>query len=217
MLIGTMLRVEVVIGPKTQRLAPIFSVFDEHQREIFLVGAEGDDLVVRYRLRAAILRLDQPGLRLVDGLRDLGVGDTTTVAVRRTGSGFHLSTGGGLQSHAGFTIGAGWTFLMFPERLPAAVVEFLNAIWVALLTVPLGFWGRQTWLTVLAASIILATLVATPAVTRLMPTPGVQLAAALGGVFLGVAFRLRCRTWGAGSSDEARFRRRVQNRAVSHS
>src|SRR5262249_29656191 len=39
-------------GPRPQELAPLFTIDDQHQREILLLGIDGDDIVFRYRTRA---------------------------------------------------------------------------------------------------------------------------------------------------------------------
>src|SRR5690606_22123238 len=71
---GQPLRVTAIAGTPPPSLASIFSIHDDRRREIILIGAEGDDLVLRVRTRAAALRLDHPDLRLPGALADFRPG-----------------------------------------------------------------------------------------------------------------------------------------------
>jgi hypothetical protein len=57
------LEVAGVTGAETRALAPVVAVFDSARREILLLGVDREDVVLRYRLRAAAFRLMTPDTR----------------------------------------------------------------------------------------------------------------------------------------------------------
>lgn len=189
LLAGAPLEVRAVAGPQTERLAPIFSVFDERQREIFLLGADRDNLVFRYRTRARGVRLDQPDLRLEGALRGLAPGDTVTFSVCRTANGYRFSTDVGVGGDVGFTVGMGWALLLFQEAFPSWLVGLLSIGWIAGLVIPIGFWSRMRWESFLAAATVLLALGVIPFWTVLASTPVNQFGGALGGFLVGIGLQ----------------------------
>jgi hypothetical protein len=87
----------------------------------------------------------------------------------------------------GFTVGHGWTLLVYREALPYKA--FASAAWVAVLFVPAGFWWRTRKDGVFVALGLFAALMLVPALTPLVLTPAVQWVAA--GVGLGIGAGLR--------------------------
>ena len=185
---------EVVIGPPPSRLASIFSVFDERQREILLLGADGGDLVFRYRTRAAGFRLDGPDIRMPDGLQWLVEGNTTTLSVMRQGNWWRLSNGNRRTNREGFTVGSGWTLLMFLDDLPAAVMHVLGGVWVAVLLVPVGYWARIHWASGMSVATLVLVLIAVPPVVGLLPTPASQWVGFVTGLLVGAVLQRVART-----------------------
>lgn len=183
------IRVRGTAGPPPPNLAPLLSVYDNEQREVVLVGFDADDVVLRYRTRAATWRLDQVSVRapgLADGLRP---GETLFLEV-------HPSTDRACfrLNHSSMCqplphVGSGWQ-LVFSAEFPPYVVALLDQIWLGLLALPLGFWSlhKRTWLLMAAASETL--LLAVPALTEAPGLPlSVYLALAVG-LLLGRMFRL---------------------------
>ncbi|MFC1640305.1 VanZ family protein, partial [Gemmatimonadota bacterium] len=62
-LAGIPLDVQAIAGPRPRALASLFSIYDDQQQEILLLGPDRDDLVLRYRTLAITLGLHQPTLR----------------------------------------------------------------------------------------------------------------------------------------------------------
>jgi hypothetical protein len=62
---GAPLTVEYLAGPPTDGLAPIFSVFDENQVEVLVVGASSDAIVIRMRRVAEALGFHAPEVKFV--------------------------------------------------------------------------------------------------------------------------------------------------------
>ena len=198
LLTGAPLRLTAVAGPPVPSLASLFSIADEHPHEIFLVGPDRTDLVLRYRTRAAAVRLDQPDLRLADLARPLAAGDSFTLRVWRDGAGYCVQLNTAQACRNGFTIGDGWALLYYGSHWPAWYKELLRVFWVAFLLLPLGLWGRRGWPSVVGGVSAAAGLVVIPALVRLEPTTASQLLGALAGVALGVGLQagLRARARG---------------------
>lgn len=79
---GAPLRVRFVAGPTPPSVAPIFSVGDERQQRVLLLAADGADLVYGYRQRGALLRLNQPRVRIRNAFADIEPGRQVEVVVR---------------------------------------------------------------------------------------------------------------------------------------
>lgn len=176
---GAPLRVLAIAGPRSRRLASLVSIYDVQQREIVLLGPDRDDLVYRYRTRAAALRLDQPDLRLSNAMRRVAPGDMLEIAVRRAPGGRCISLDHARACNIGFGVGSGWALLLYPEGVPVWVRMLLSAGWVAALAVPVGFWSRRQWGTVLATGVLAGGLVIVPWATALATVTVVEV---LGGV-----------------------------------
>ena len=158
---GGPLRVTAIAGTPPPSLASIFSIYDDRQREIILVGADGDDLVLRVRTRASVLRLDHPDHRLPGALAGVSPGDTITITVERQPGrgGFCVGLNGNVSCGPRNPVGIGWSLLLYSERFPKAIGFLLSAGWLAALVAPVAFWARRRWESALAAVILLTALV----------------------------------------------------------
>ncbi len=185
---GETLRVEVIAGDRTASLAPIFSLRDGANREVLLLGAERGDLVLRMRTRAQAASVDRPALRWPGVLDDVRPGTPITIGAKREGSGWCLSLGDRSACPLGFGVGSGWRLVWFPQRLPSAAGPWMNAAWLAALFLPLGFWLRMDWGSVLAASIATGALLAAPR-TGLLPPQTAEILACAWGAALGAVLR----------------------------
>jgi hypothetical protein len=182
---GYELRVGAIAGPSPPGLAPLFAIFDRWRREIVLLGADREELVLRVRTRAADWRFDRPDLR-VAGLQHVRTGDTLFVrVVARAG---HYSING---VERGFTVGMGWALLLYPDALPFRGA--LSALWIGVLFVPAGFWLRTRMDGITGALGILSGLVLVPALTPLLRTPPPQWVGAGLGLLAGVALQVLLR------------------------
>ncbi len=179
---GTALEVMSVAGPAPRALAPIFSVYDDLQREMILLGADRDHLVYRYRTRAAELRLDQPDLRLPGALADVAPGDSIELSVHRVARG-HVLTHAGRAAHLSFSVGVGWALLMYPEWLSPGTMQLVSVLWIMVLAVPIGFWARRRPESVAALTAVVLAFVLIPPAVGLMTTPPGQW----GGLVVGLA------------------------------
>ena len=191
---GTALEVMSVAGPAPRALAPIFSVADHLQREMILLGADGHDLVFRYRTRAAVFRLDQPDLRLPRALADVTPGDTVELSVHRVARGYVL-TEEGRAARVGFSVGVGWALLMYPEWLSPGTMQLVSVLWVMALAVPIGFWARRRWESGAGVSAVVLALVLIPPALGLVTTPAGQWVGLAVGLVIGVWGQLHARKY----------------------
>ena len=155
---GPHLAARVRLGDPPAGLAPVLSVFDGRQREILVLGQDGRDLVFRLRRRAADLGLRRPEIRASGLLAGLSAGETVVLAVRpdprRAAGGLCLRAGPSRRCGLGHRAGSGWSLLVGPVAAPGTA-RALDAAWIALLLLPLGFWARPRagWRTGLLAAL----------------------------------------------------------------
>lgn len=194
---GAPVRVVFQSGPRPPGLAPIFSVFDDRQREIVLYGLDDRDLVLRYRSRAIDLRLDQPDLRVSEGALDIGTvegeGDpavpTVTMIVRLRKKGFCVRLDGRERAcPVAHTVGRGWAFLFYPESLVRRFVNGFDFFWVLLLTLPIGWWGRRVRPTLTLAAPAVAVSLLGPWIYELVRYSIWVTAAVFAGALSGLVF-----------------------------
>ena len=182
---GDSLRVTAVAGPPPGATSPIFNVYDDHQREIVLLGADGNDLVTHVRLRATDLLLRQPDLRWRDALLGLVRGDTLRLGWRRAAPGYCLMLAGRERCGLAYTLGDAWGFVQFEPRLPGAAHASLDVWFMALLGLCAGLFLKRDVAGYAAAGVVLLAAVALPPLLGLAATPLVQLVALAVGLFGG--------------------------------
>ena len=133
-------------GPAPEGVAPVFSVYDEGEVEVFLLGVDHADVVYRERMRARAIRLDQPVYRFPGVLDSVGAGTTVRLRLDRRPDGYCVEVGAAPGEPAsrtcagGFTVGDTWQLLYSlapsgPRRaLAGAGWVFLVVLGLALLT-----------------------------------------------------------------------------------
>jgi hypothetical protein len=192
LLTGVPLEIRALAGPRVPRLAPLFSIYDEREREILLVGPDRDDLVLRYRTRAAAWGLDHPDLRLRGAVRDARPGDTLVLHLWREKQGVGnrtcLTLNNRRSCELGIPSGRGWALLLYPMSFPPWAHAILDAMWVAGLCGLLGFMaagnGRALALGAGLGAVTLATM---PLFVGLLPASLGEWLGAAGGLALGAA------------------------------
>ena len=182
---GEPLAVRAVAGPRTRRLAPLFSIADSAYREILVVGADRDDLVLRVRTVAAGLGLAQPDIRWRGALAAARPGDTLAIGMRRNGRGYCLEVNGTERCGLGVTAGRAWALLRDVPELPAAAQAALDCVCVALLMLAVGLVTTRNAAGLVTALGALAGMAALPPALGLLPTPALQLAASAAGFVAG--------------------------------
>ena len=209
---GAPLRARVVAGAPPPRLAPVVSVYDDRQREVWLLGAERTDLVLRYRMRAAAVGLDQPDVRLRGAFRGVAPGDTVAFEAALEGRGACLRAGALRGCTPGFSAGRGWALLFYPERA-AGAARAVDAAWMAGWAAPLGLLAPSVAEGLAAGGAAGAALVALSHVTGLTGPGVAELLGLMAGLGMGLVAR-----FGAGLAARLRVRRlhdRVRRAAAS--
>jgi VanZ family protein len=179
---GARLRVRAVAGPRTEGLAPLFSIFDTEQREILLVGPDRDGLVLHIRTRAADVLLRTTELRWPRALAGIAPGDALVVSVRHEPSGYCLGLNGQERCRLASTAGQAWTLLQSYPGLAPAAQALLACLTMFLLGIPVGLvmlrerWGWAGLVVAVAGAAVV------PPLVGLAPTPLLQLAALVLGV-----------------------------------
>jgi len=190
---GDTVEVEFAAGPRVSALASLFSVYDENQQEIFLVGPDREDVVLRYRTRASAFRLDQPDVRVVGGWPTLKQGGQYSVHTWSPSRGDWCVRGpAGEHCGLGFTIGSGWGILYYAEWFPAWLRELLSVGWAAALLVPAGFLLRRRWESLATIVIAVLALSVLPDTVALRPTSGIEWFGATVGLLVGMVLARVC-------------------------
>jgi hypothetical protein len=192
---GKPIEVTAIAGPAVPALASLFSIYDESRRQMLLLGPDRDDLVFRYRTRAAAWRLDQPDLRLTGGMRGLAPGDRLDVRAWSPEAGNRCLLSSVRQACGlGFTVGSAWGLLYYAEHVPPWLKGTLNCLWAAVLLLPVGAFLRARWESAAATGLAAAALLWLPAAVGLRPTTPVEWA---GAIIALAAGQLTYRAWGA--------------------
>ncbi len=132
----------ILTGPQPSETAPIVSSFDGEQREIFVLGQRGTDLVFSLRTGMFAAGLRGPLVRFPDALA-LPPGEPVTVSGGIADRGWQLqvTTATATQTwHTRWSAGLLWTgFLPFTYVMGSETAP-LNALWLGLLLLPAGYW-----------------------------------------------------------------------------
>ena len=138
-------RVEIsgTMAPPATRLAAIFAVTDERFNELLLVGAEKDDIVVRFRRRADAWRLDSPSVRYPGLLTGTVAGSRFELTILRVAHDGCVVLDSVRSCAPPLAAGSMWTLLRpgFAREVPPLL---LSAVTLALLMLPTGLLVRAT-------------------------------------------------------------------------
>lgn len=135
----------------------------------FTLSRVGNDLLLQYQSRADAVGLDQPVYWLANALPDSSTTVRASVSVRRDRTRWLVSVDG-KQTTIGPTVGEGWTLLGYPDVFARRWGRMLDAAWVLLLCVPIGFWA-QNRRSLAIAGVMAVVLCLLPKVAGVMTTP----------------------------------------------
>jgi hypothetical protein len=176
-------------GPPTPELAPVFSVFDGLQREIFLMGVDGTDIVVRRWLRSRSLRLDTPEMRWTDALAGVRKDESVRFRIEPGTRAPCVTINDVSRCDLLPKQGAGWTLLYSPSGLGPLLTDVLSSAFVLGLgfLIALPGWSVPTRLALLGGAVLLA-LLSSSVLSYVAASPVQGGAMVLGG---GMGFALR--------------------------
>ena len=188
LLAGVPLRVKAVVAVPVFTLAPLATLNDATRNEILLLAVEGDDVVFRFRTRAAAVELESPTLRARGLLRGLVPGQDLTVALSRVAGTYCAAANDRSACGLAYTLGMGWSFFLYSQIPRGWPHDVLNGLWMMGLLFPFGFWFRRRWESLLGAVVVTASAVAACVFGHLSIAPaeiGAALVGALGGLVCG--------------------------------
>lgn len=165
-------RVAAIVGPPTERPAPIVSVGDGRGDDVIALRQHGRDLILLLLLRAGQLRLHSPSMALDSALRSAG----DTVAL---GGGLHdrriwltaRSPRGTASREVVLSPQLGWSLFIPSSYAFGPAMRLFTASWIVGFLLPIGYWtagdgrSRRQRLSALACigALLVAGLLAVPA------------------------------------------------------
>lgn len=185
---GAPLAFSVVAGSSSAGTAPIVSIFDDWQREIVLIGADGVDLIYRYRTRGEELRLDRGELRIAGVLRDVSAGTALQIAVRKQRNVYCVKVESTETCGVGFTVADTWMLLTSPA-LSSHQRTIAGMLWLFCLFVPPGVLVATRRSAIVLSAVIVIVLAGGPYVIGFGWTPPYQVGAACAGLVGGLLWR----------------------------
>jgi hypothetical protein len=186
---GDALQIHVVAGPPVTALAPLLTIHDHNLHEVLLVGVDRDDLVYRFRTWAAALGFDSPELRVPGAVRGLRPGHSFKVTVVPQRVGYCIQVNEKPSCGLGFTLGWGWALLLYAQGPPPWLQPALNALWMALLGFPPGYWTRSRLGLNVGVGALATSLVWLPGHAGLVATPLAEIGAVVIGFLAGATVR----------------------------
>jgi VanZ family protein len=162
-------------GSPPRRLAPVISVFDDHRREIFVLGQRHRDLIFQIRRRTDDWGFRSPSLALAGVLPPQPrTGDTVrisaTVDADADADAPRIaieSSAGRAERRIGIGIWQAWSLLLPDEGRYGRFATPVTVLVIAVMFAPLGYWGGRVSLhasTARAAGPAILTLLATLAI-----------------------------------------------------
>ncbi|MEO8295747.1 MAG: VanZ family protein [Gemmatimonadota bacterium] len=153
--------VRAMTGKVTSALAPIFSIYDENQREVLLLGQSHTDIIFRIRTRSAALLLRGPSIRLTDVLPELPGLPFEVRATVRPGHYQLVADIGGrtIQRELSASASWGWSLILPFDHAFGSEMRWLTMLWLAGLLLPIGYYaGRSQRVNLFFAAVSLAVL-----------------------------------------------------------
>lgn len=175
----------IIVGPKPRGVSPILSVYDGHEREVLLLGAHRDALVLRQRRLASRLRFDVPDVRISGAFGSWAVGDTTALGARRDDGTICLWVSERRECGLGVTAGRTWGLLLYVEESREPFRRLVDLLWLTGLFLPVGFFAGGPRDLLGGSAIGLGGLLASTVLTPMILGPWWEVTACLAGVALG--------------------------------
>lgn len=140
----------------------------------------GDDLLLEYTSRAAQWGFDEPDRWVRGAFSGIpnSTGSDKRLSVRRVENRLQVEIEPNRTVIAGSTIAEGWALLVYPNAIARRWGPVINALWLFILCVPVGFWARGSLLGIGALAVV-ALLFLTP---RIMGIAGGSSLESGGGV-----------------------------------
>lgn len=187
---GARVEARVVAGAAPDGPTSVVNVYDDRQREIFHLGLEGSDVLVRLRRRSADLRLEQPAVRFPAAFAGVQAGDTVRLEVTRSGDEWHLSVEGSESGARG--LGAADVWKLIDGSMPREASAALGLGFLLLFVAPAGWWAPDRPTVLILAGVGPVLVAAAAALTPLAAPTAPELVAPAPAPLLAYAIRVRC-------------------------
>ena len=135
------LQFQYVVAP--EKLAPLFSIFDENQQEIVLVGVAGQQLIFRQRRNALAYGLDQADFSTPQ-LNNFQTGKHYALTIQYNDWQFCSDYSGQPQCSEALGWERLWSFLRYPESWRGFGFQLLDWAWLTCLTLPLAWYNSRS-------------------------------------------------------------------------
>lgn len=158
------IRIRFRRGPAPARLAPLVTLHDDLQREILLVGLEGDDLVLRRWVHGAAWGLENPAHRWPAALAPNRVGDVAELDLGLEQGRSHARIDGRALADHAWSPARIWALVLPRDIASEASARNFDAVCIAALTLPVAFYARHAIVGFPGLAALAALLIVLPAV-----------------------------------------------------
>ena len=134
---GAPVTVRVRVGPAPASGAPIFSVADAEERQLFMLGVAEDDIFVHLWRRGSSLGLQTPSWWWPGALRGIPVGDTVRITYALGKRAPCLNVQGRTRCLMASSAVGGWSLLL-PDAWGNPALKMLGLLWAIFLGFPFG-------------------------------------------------------------------------------
>lgn len=132
--------ITATLGDLPPSLAPIFGIADDTGDHLLLIGQDFDDVVVRIRRRAALLRLNSPEVRFTDALAGFGPDRSLELEVYGLEHPVPCVVVNGTGTcSAKPSAGRAWALFLYRSHWSPVAVMALDTLLMLLLAFPVGF------------------------------------------------------------------------------
>ena len=167
----------------------------------FTVTRDGRDLVISSQARAEGAGLDLPEYWLADAFPDSSSPDIGSLPVLRDGPRWYVSVSD-KRATLGPTVGTGWALLAYTDRFARRWGGLLDAAWVLVLCIPIGFWARTRRVLLAAVCVVVLVLLWLPELTGIASTPLTEWMGAALGILAGALIRVLSRRLSNGRDEK---------------
>jgi hypothetical protein len=195
--------IQMVPRARTERIAPLVTIYDQWHNEIVAVGCRRDRIVFRTRIHARNLRLHPVSFEVPGGCV---TADTTSVTVQPLprGTAVRFTTVSGtrrIETTVGTGVWLAWHLLVPNDGWWSKLSTAFTILWMAGLFVPLAYWrarlerargrpdvslGRvSAGSALLIATVLVVTLVVLPLAAGSIVAPPIAWLGAVGGAAIG--------------------------------
>ncbi len=169
---GAPLRLTLEADSWHDGLAPLVRIRDQRQREVFFVGIESENIVLRSRVVAARLGLYVPASRFQAAWFRQDPDRSRTIAISRKQRSYCLGVVADGRCGFGPSVASGWAFLIDSASVSPRLEDLFDLVWLGVMSFAAGFctYGRRTSY---AAVVVLALVVLLlPVIAGLPTVPG---------------------------------------------